>query len=112
MPKLAPLSTQRGFTMKEAWLKYGGVAVAAALVILFATNPTQAQFKVYVSGANPGFFAGLVNSMTCDDVQTSDWYIFSNYEHRCMTEMQQCTGVFNQFVCGKVKPKVEPATPA
>lgn len=90
--------------MQQAWIKNGVVALVAAVVVLLATNPSEAQFKTFVTGAKTGFFAGLIESVTCDNVQTTNWYVFSNYEHRCITQVQQCTGAFNTFFCGKVKP--------
>ena len=89
--------------MKELTIKYGGVLVIALVAVLLATNPTRADFRDYIAGTAhySGLLTSLVSSATCDDVQTGNWYFFSNYERRCITETQACTGVFNTFFCGK-----------
>ncbi|MEI9885406.1 MAG: hypothetical protein WDN08_02715 [Rhizomicrobium sp.] len=100
--------------MKSTWINLGGVFAIAAVAVLLSTNPTLADFKTYIVGTPhyQGFLTGLLSSATCDDVQTGNYFVFSNYERRCITETQGCTGAFNTFFCGKTKPLTTTATPA
>lgn len=94
--------------------KYGGLALGAVATVLLATNPTRADFRDYISGTPhySGFLTGLVSAATCDDVQTGNYFVFSNYERRCLTEKQACTGAFNSFFCGKTTPVTSTTTAA